>query len=317
VSAAEAPPRERVAALVAPPERLRYPEPERFASAFHSAPIGMALVDAHDGWIEVNEALCHMTGRSSEELRAGALWPIVKPSRISSERKQQRQLLTGEISSYEVERRFQHAAGHDVSALLTASLARDADGAPRFTIFHVQDISERKALEARHSHLLDHDFLTGLFSRRRFTHELAQQVARVARYGPRGALLLLDLDHFKEVNDHFGHEAGDELLTRIASGLRRRVRRTDVLARFGGDEFALLLPRADLEEAQTLAHALLLAVRTYVVPSGTGVIRMTASIGIALVNRLSEAELLACADRAMYQAKGAGGDRVAIEVARR
>jgi diguanylate cyclase (GGDEF)-like protein/PAS domain S-box-containing protein len=301
-----------VVAAEAQGELTLHPDSERFAAAFRGAPVGMALVDTQGDWTEVNEALCRITGRTAEELRTTALGPIVQPGAISSEHTARRRLLSGEIPSFQVERCFRHTGGDEVSALLTVSVVRDRVGAPRFTVLLVQDISERKAHEAHHDHLLDHDFLTGLFTRRRFAHELAQQVARAARYGPRGAVLLLDLDHFKRVNDTLGHEAGDELLKTVAGALRRRIRRTDVLARLGGDEFALLLPKANLEEATRVAEALVDAVRGCGLPRGATCAPMTVSVGIALFDSLHEKELVDHADRAMYRAKQAGRDRVAV-----
>jgi DNA-binding response OmpR family regulator len=101
-----------------------------------------------------------------------------------------------------------------------------------------REISERKELERRLEYLIDHDFLTNLFNRRRFEQALIQETRRLGRYGGRGAVLLVDLDHFKEINDRFGHKAGDDLLKAIATALRARVRETDVLARLAGTSSA-------------------------------------------------------------------------------
>ena len=109
----------------------------------------------------------------------------------------------------------------------------------------VVDISERKRLEPQIQEIADRDALTGLFSRRRFQEELEREVSRARRHGRPGALLVLDLDGFREVNDSLGHAAGDELLTRIGEALRSILRDSDVLARIGGDEFALILPDTD------------------------------------------------------------------------
>ncbi len=105
------------------------------------------------------------------------------------------------------------------------------------------------------------DPLTGLKNRRRFEEDLRAELARSHRYGVAGALLMLDLDHFKQVNDTLGHPAGDRVLAEIAAVLRGRARETDVLARIGGDEFAIVLPRCELGEAEEVAGEIATAIR--------------------------------------------------------
>jgi diguanylate cyclase (GGDEF)-like protein len=135
--------------------------------------------------------------------------------------------------------------------LLSVALVRDDDGRPLHLIVQVQDISARKRREARLEHLVDHDFLTMLYNGRRFEEALVQELKCSARDGDGGgAVLLLDVDHFKAVNDRFGHKTGDDLLKAVAATLRGRMRETDVLARLGGDEFGIILPRVDDAKAE-------------------------------------------------------------------
>jgi len=161
---------------------------------------------------------------------------------------------------------------------------------------------ERMEGEARLRHMADHDALTGLFNRRRFEEELHRHMAQGRRYGMSGALLLLDLDDFKQVNDTHGHGMGDSVLTAVAMVLRRRLRESDILARFGGDEFAVLMPVGGAPRARELAGLLATAVRTDVAtPAG----RLSASVGIAVLDESSTPdELLSSADDAMYAMKG-------------
>jgi diguanylate cyclase (GGDEF)-like protein len=156
------------------------------------------------------------------------------------------------------------------------------------------------------------DSLTGLKNRRRFEEELRAELARSHRYGVEGALLMLDLDHFKQVNDTLGHSAGDRVLAEIAEVLHGRTRETDVLARLGGDEFAVVLPRCDLGEAQAVAGEIATAIRKHVAAE-EGVPPITASIGVAPFGpgrQMSYESVLARADAAMYEAKGSGRDSV-------
>ena len=169
--------------------------------------------------------------------------------------------------------------------------------------------SERMQELARQA---SHDPLTGLKNRRRFEEDLRAELARSHRYGVEGALLMLDLDRFKQVNDTLGHPAGDRVLTEIAAILRHRARQTDVVARLGGDEFAIVLPSCSPAEAEAIADEITAAIREHGYVS-EGVPQLSASIGIAafgLGRRLSFDTVLANADAAMYAAKESGRDTV-------
>jgi diguanylate cyclase (GGDEF)-like protein len=158
------------------------------------------------------------------------------------------------------------------------------------------------------------DSLTGLKNRRRFEEDLRTELARSHRYQSPGALLMLDLDRFKRVNDTLGHAAGDRLLAEIAEILVSRARETDVVARLGGDEFAIVLPRCGLEEAEEIAAEIALSIRERV-RSEPDAPPITASIGVAPFGtglRLSYETVLARADAAMYEAKEDGRDSVRI-----
>ncbi len=176
------------------------------------------------------------------------------------------------------------------------------------------DVTERKRFEAQLQYLADHDPVTGLYNRRRFEQELARHLAYDARYGSGGAVLALDLDNFKYVNDTLGHKAGDEVIARVARTIAERIRETDTLARLGGDEFAVLLPEAGIEQAQSVARTIVDSVRKHAVTVGGHQIRVTASIGVTMFgNREVDREsLLVEADLAMYEAKAAGRDRFAL-----
>jgi diguanylate cyclase (GGDEF)-like protein len=156
----------------------------------------------------------------------------------------------------------------------------------------------------------DEDALTGLKNRRRFEEEVQAAMARSRREGTTGALLMLDLDHFKGVNDSRGHPAGDRLIEGVAGVLRRRTRESDLLARLGGDEFAVLLPNSRPSEANLVAEVIVGSVRNYR-GAEAGFEPITCSVGVAIFGEdplMSYPTLLSEADTAMYRAKDAGGD---------
>jgi diguanylate cyclase (GGDEF)-like protein len=157
------------------------------------------------------------------------------------------------------------------------------------------------------------DPLTGLKNRRRFGEDLRAELARSRREETVGAVLMLDLDNFKQVNDTLGHPAGDRVIADIAGVLRARMRTTDVVARLGGDEFAIVLPRCDLDEAEDVAAAIARAIRLHT-PPGEAAPPITASIGITTFGPRADSydAVLSAADNAMYEAKRAGRDSVRV-----
>jgi diguanylate cyclase (GGDEF)-like protein len=185
------------------------------------------------------------------------------------------------------------------------------DGQIHGRVWSFRDVSDRKHFEAQLVHIASHDPLTGLFNRRRFDEELDRQLLEAQRYGVSGALLFLDLDQFKDVNDSRGHRAGDDLLTSLALLLSQRLRETDVIARLGGDEFAVLLPHADASQAESVANDLLNAIRGHTFEVGGAALGITVSLGIALFpdHGVTAGELLSRADMAMYRAKEEGRNR--------
>jgi diguanylate cyclase (GGDEF)-like protein/PAS domain S-box-containing protein len=190
---------------------------------------------------------------------------------------------------------------------------RGGDGEIFGRVWSFRDVTDRERIQSQLRHLADYDPLTGLLNRRRFEEELSKQVAYAGRYGSAGAVMVLDLDDFKYVNDTLGHRAGDGLIRSVANLLRDRMRETDTLARLGGDEFAVLLPRADEEGARLVAGNLIEAVRRHRGVFKGQRVRITTSIGVAVISEAaagSGEELLGQADIAMYAAKAAGRDRV-------
>ncbi|HVS69311.1 MAG TPA: amino acid permease, partial [Mycobacteriales bacterium] len=171
--------------------------------------------------------------------------------------------------------------------------------------------------QAQLLHLADHDPLTGLLNRRRLQLAVAESIEAAQRSGKQNALVLIDLDNFKMINDTRGHALGDTVLRSVANALAARLRGTDTLARLGGDEFAVILPDCDADTAVEIARGLISAVAlTTIVPDASGrMIRVNASAGVATFGgcpNLTPESLLVDADLALYEAKNAGRNRVSI-----
>jgi len=291
---------------------------ELFRGAFDGSPIGMAMADGEGRVVRVNSALSELTGRSANDLVGECFDTLTHVSDADQDGQAIGALLSGERDQYKVETRFQHASGAPIWVALQATTITDDAGAPRRFLIQVQDITHRRHYEENLHYLATHDPLTGLHNRASFASQIDAHADLVRRYGSDGALLLLDLDHFKYINDTLGHAAGDQVIARVATTLRGRLRESDVLARLGGDEFAALLPRATAQTAQLVATNLLEALRAErIAIPGTGRRTMTASIGIAMFEAgedLQGEDVLVSADLAMYDAKEAGRNQFALHI---
>ena len=277
---------------------------ERFRNAFDQAPIGKALVSPDGRFMRVNAALSRITGYSEEELLATTFQALTHPDDLAEDVRLVGQVLEGTDESYSLEKRYRHAEGHYIWALLSVSLVRDDAGAPLYFVSQIQDISEQKRAAEHLTDLTLRDPLTGLANRVLFNDRLAHAVERARRSKERIAVLFIDFDLFKAVNDSLGHAAGDELLCRAADRMRRAVRPTDTVARLGGDEFTVLC-----EDLGSVGDAACVADRVRVDLERPfdlfGSARsIGVSIGIAEADAGDDAEtLLARADAAMYRAK--------------
>jgi diguanylate cyclase (GGDEF)-like protein/PAS domain S-box-containing protein len=275
------------------------------------------LTKSADGTITSwNRGAERLYGYSAAEA-VGRRIGIIEPAQRAGEQHEiLRTVFSGEsIERFETER--VRKDGTTITVSLTISPVRDADGRIVSAAVIGRDITERKRYEERLRHLADHDQLTGLFNRRRFDQELKRELARAGRYPSHGAVLSVDIDSFKAINDSAGHAAGDAVLDEVAHVMRDRLRSTDVLARLGGDEFAVLLPAVEAPEARAAAEDLVGAIRTRRPVYGGKAFRITASVGVAVFESddATAGEVLVNADLAMYAAKTGGRDRVVLYTA--
>ena len=207
--------------------------------------------------------------------------------------------------------------GTPVTVSMTVSPVREASSRIVSAAIIARDITELKRDQERLRHLSDRDQLTGLYNRRRFDQELKRELARAGRSQSRSALLSVDIDNFKAINDSAGHAAGDAVLSELAGIVTSRFGSGDVVARLGGDEFGILMSAVEPGEARAAANDLLSAIRSNPVMYGDKPFRVTASIG-AIAFESDDAiasDLLVNADLAMYAAKTSGRDRVVVYTA--
>ncbi len=278
---------------------------------FDNAAIGMAVVSVDGSWLQVNESLCKLLGYSEQELRATSFQTMTHPDDLRHVQSYIQRVLEGYIQSHEQEKRYLHEQGHTVWVQWHVSLLKDSETGTKRLFFQVQDISDRKRAEEK----LTQDTLTGLSNRARFHDLLKHRFARKQTNKDRQcAVLLLDVDRFKLVNDSLGNASADQLLIQIAQRVKTCMRQGDMLARVGGDEFAVLLDDVSgEEEASSVATRIQQALAISFNLNGEEVYA-TLSIGITLGADYSEqvSDMLRDAETAMHQAKARGKARYEI-----
>src|SRR3954447_7352859 len=282
----------------------RQPELPLTGLAFEVAPVAMAVVGADGRVLRVNQALCDLLGYPPEELIGITYDAITHPEDLHLDEEATAGMLA-EGRGPAVEKRFRHADGHPVWARVTASLIRAPHGAVEgAAVVVVEDIAEHRRRHAELSRLALHDPLTGVRNRVQLDQDIERALRDRDRTGGVVAVLFVDVDDFKGINDAHGHEAGDMVLILLTSRLREAVRDQDTVARLGGDEFVLVAHLRGAEPAEDVGAGVE-GVCAEPVALDAEPLRVRIGVGLAVGEStgLTPAEALSLADTAMYRVK--------------
>jgi diguanylate cyclase (GGDEF)-like protein/PAS domain S-box-containing protein len=294
-------------------ERARRSAEDVFRLAMEHAPMGMAVLGLDGRWVTFNTALPRITGHDASSFRALPLLELVHPDDRDDVSHALDQMLMGEVETSESHIRLLTQGGGEVWVERSTTLVRDDDGAPSYFVVQVVDISDRMRAQEKLARRAVTDPLTGLPNRLVLQDRLEQALARCRRDGTQVGIVFIDLDHFKSLNDVFGHDAGDEVLRQLSERLSDAIRDGDTAVRLGGDEFVVLCERdVDLAGVQTLAGRLQ-AELTRPYDLAWGQASVSCSFGLTIGNGPDATTLLHQADAAMYRSKREGRSRINVD----
>lgn len=289
-----------------------------FRATFHQAAMGIAHIAADGRIQEANEKFCRMLGYTAQELRTRTIFDLGDPARHDETRQFMACRLSNQAPtlSPEIEKTYRRKDGSTLWVCEALGVVKGQHSRPDFLVAVTQDITARKDLETRLSHAAMHDPLTGLPNRMMFQDRLLRVLESASRHGRLAAVLYIDLDGFKEVNDTYGHATGDALLQQVARRLQDDIRAEDTASRFGGDEFGIVL--ATLTQTQDCERVAAKLIKSLARPFNIDEteIRISASLGAAIfpLHGQDLSALVAHADTAMYVAKHAGKNRYCLTI---
>ncbi len=288
-----------------------YVSEQKYRSLFENSMDGVYIIALDGRIVDINRAGAEMFGLSRSDIEGGDITGFYKNP---SERQKFIEVIEKNhyVKDYPID--FVGKDGQTIHALVTTIAQRDSLGKILFFEGIIRNVTEQKKREEVIRHMAFHDQLTGLPNRQTFTDRLAAELAHSRRDKSKGAIMFLDLDHFKPINDTFGHDIGDELLKNVAYRLTHSLREADTVARIGGDEFTIMLPRITSEnDYLTIANKILEAIRTPFPIEGHK-LKLSSSIGVSLFPRdgADPETLIKKADDAMYLAKRGGKDNFRV-----
>ncbi len=294
--------RERLAAI----DSLKRSE-ARFRNVFDFAAVGMALIGLDNRFLRVNAAVCNLLGYTKNELIGVNHRSFSVQEDHLNEPALLAEILSGRTTSLQFEKRYRTKNDGTVWTLVSVSLLLQNDAAPCF-LFQIHNVSERKQAEHRLAQLAHYDALTGLANRAFLSDEIERQIVRARRHQQQLAVVFLDLDHFKQINDSLGHSAGDLMLQAVAAKLKSAVRESDTVARLGGDEFVLLLAEIKSADEVLIVTNKVQAECAKPMQLAGHEISIGISLGVSLFpdDAADSSTLLQFADSALYHAKAEG-----------
>lgn len=309
---------------------------ELFRLAFENANAGMCLIDLNGRFMKVNQQMCQIFGYNLAEFEQMEVNDITHPNHKHIFHQLLEQAVSGEQENFAYEKQYLHKTGQILWGQISSSLVRNGAGKSLYFICHIQDITERKRAEdalrqakselevknqelhqayIREQLLARTDALTGINNRRYFFEVGIHEFNAAVRYGHPLAAIMFDIDLFKQLNDSYGHQAGDDMLRSLAQLTRQQLRDADILARYGGEEFVILLPYTNARQAFLVAERIREKVAAFRLDvEDANKIGITLSLGVAefapQTNTLDK--LIQRADQAMYDAKNGGRNRTVL-----
>jgi len=284
---------------------------KRFRQLFDHSPLPYQAMDEKGNIVDANDAWFDMMGMEKDEVRGKSFGDMMD----ACEWKKFMHMIpsfvkTGVLSNMQLSIFDNH--GSPLIIELNGRVAYDIRGRFRQAHCVLQNITERKVMEDELRHLATSDPLTGLSNRRSFFAEGEQARLQCIRYGHPLTVMMLDIDHFKSINDRFGHDVGDQVLKLVSHEMKQQIRDVDILGRLGGEEFAIALPETDLATAIKVAERIRVAVESFTLEVEQGSVTFTISIGVAEITDAKESsqELIKQADNLLYQAKENGRNRI-------
>jgi diguanylate cyclase (GGDEF)-like protein/PAS domain S-box-containing protein len=308
---------------------------KRFQNYFNLGLIGMAITSLEKGWVDVNEKLCEILGYSRAELVELSWAEVTHPDDLETDLTQFQRVLAGETEGYTLDKRFLRKDGRVIYASISVNCIRRDDGTIDHFVAFVQDITDRKAAEIKLSQMnteleslvvnrtkeleeankqlkinSDTDYLTKLSNRRFYERRLRENISTAKRNDTCLALLMIDIDNFKTYNDMYGHDNGDITLCRVAESIEGSLQRaTDLVSRFGGEEFVVLLPDTDTESAFAIAERIRINIELLGIKypdCNAGFVTVSIGIEALKADKLNKTDLFKHADIALYSAKDNG-----------